>query len=49
MSASPTAEQLIGFKLAADAQERLEDLLYKHQEAGLTPIEQTELECRHTT
>lgn len=44
LSASPTPEQLIGFKLSTAAQARLEDLLYKHREAELTLEEQTELE-----
>ena len=44
LSASPTPEALLAFKISEGAQERLEDLLDKHREATLTPDERVELE-----
>lgn len=44
LSSSPTTEQIVKFKISPDAQERLEDLLYKNREAVLSQSEKTELE-----
>lgn len=44
LAASPTPAALLIFKISPAAQERLEDLLYKHSEAALTPDEHAELE-----
>jgi len=43
LSSSPTTEQIVKFKISPDAQERLEDLLYKNREAVLSQSEKTEL------
>jgi hypothetical protein len=44
LSSSPTTETLAEFKISDAAQERLEDLLYRHREEDLTQAELTELE-----
>jgi hypothetical protein len=44
LSASPTPEQIIAFKLSRQAQERLEDLLWKNREEELALAERTELD-----
>jgi hypothetical protein len=41
---SPTAEQIIAFKISATAQARLDDLLDTHREASLSPEERAELD-----
>jgi hypothetical protein len=45
LATSPTADQIIAFKLSAAAQERLEDLLYKNREEALSPEEKAELDA----
>lgn len=44
LSSSPTTEQIVTFKISPDAQERLEDLLYKNREKILSQSEKTEME-----
>lgn len=44
LTAGPPLEEIIGFKLSTAAQQRLEELLDKQREEGLTPEEQAELE-----
>ncbi len=44
LTADPALEQVAEFKISAPAQERLEELLDKNREAGLTPEEKTQLE-----
>jgi hypothetical protein len=44
LSSSPTAEQIAAFKISDEAQERLEELLDKNREEGLTPEERSELD-----
>lgn len=44
LAASPTLEEVVDFKIADSAQERLDDLLDKNREAELTPEERTELD-----
>ncbi|OLE51161.1 MAG: hypothetical protein AUG51_24290 [Acidobacteria bacterium 13_1_20CM_3_53_8] len=44
LTSSPSTEQIIAFKISAEAQERLNDLLYKNREEVLTQNERTELE-----
>ncbi len=44
LTSSPTPEQLVAFAISETTQERLEDMLYKHREAALTPDEHAELE-----
>jgi hypothetical protein len=44
LAATPTLEQMVEFKIPASAQERLEELLDKQREDGLTVAEQDELE-----
>lgn len=44
LAATPTAQDIVDFKLSSVAQERLEDLLQQQREHTLTPHEQAELE-----
>jgi hypothetical protein len=44
LATSPTAEQIIAFKISAGAQARLEDLLDTHREASLSPEEKATLD-----
>ena len=44
LTSDPALEQVAEFKISAPAQERLEELLDKNREAGLTPEEKTQLE-----
>ena len=44
LSSSPTTEKLTAFQISDAAQERLEELLYRHREEDLTQTEHTELE-----
>ncbi len=44
LAANPTPAQLIAFKISAEAQERLDDVLDQHREASLPPQLQAELE-----
>jgi hypothetical protein len=44
LATSPTAEQIIAFKISAAAQARLEDLLDTHREASLSPEERAALD-----
>lgn len=44
LTADPNLQQVADFKISAPAQERLEELLDKNREAGLTPEEKTQLE-----
>lgn len=44
LSSAPTTEKLSAFQISDAAQERLEDLLYRHREEDLTQTELTELE-----
>ena len=44
LAARPTPEQIIAFKISPAAQERLDDLLDKNQEEGLTETEAAELD-----
>jgi hypothetical protein len=43
IAAGTTPQSVINFKLSAAAQERLEDLVYRHQTGELTPEEKKEL------
>lgn len=44
LTSPPTLEQIADFKISAPAQERLEELLDKNREEGLTPEEKIEME-----
>jgi hypothetical protein len=44
LTSNPALEQVADFKISAPAQERLEELLDKNREEGLTPEEKTQLE-----
>ena len=44
IAAGTTPQSVINFKLSAAAQERLEDLVYRHQTGALTPEEKKELD-----
>ncbi len=44
MASSPTPKQILEFKVSAPLQERVDDLLDKNHEAGLTPPERAEME-----
>lgn len=44
LSTSPTLERIVGYKISAAAQARLEELLEKNREARLTAEETAELE-----
>ena len=44
IAAGTTPQSVIDFKLSAAAQERLEDLVYRHQTGELTPEEKKELD-----
>ncbi len=44
LAARPTSEQILAFKISPAAQERLDDLLDKNQEEGLTEAEAAELD-----
>jgi hypothetical protein len=44
LATSPTAEQIIAFKISAVTQARLEDLLDTHREASLSPEERAALD-----
>ena len=44
LTSSPSTEQIITFKISSEAQERLNDLLYKNREEVLTQNERTEVE-----
>lgn len=44
LATSPTAEQIIAFKISAATQARLEDLLDTHREASLSPEERAALD-----
>lgn len=44
IAAGSTPTTVINFKLSAAAQDRLEDLVYKHQMGELTSIEKKELD-----
>ena len=44
LTSDPALQQVADFKISAPAQERLEELLDKNREAGLTPEEKTQLE-----
>lgn len=44
IAAGTTPQSVIDFKLSAAAQERLDDLVYKHQMGELTPEEKRELD-----
>ncbi len=43
IAAGTTPQSVTNFKLSAAAQERLEDLVYRHQTGELTPEEKKEL------
>lgn len=43
IAAGTTPQSVINFKLSAAAQERLEDMVYRHQTGELTPEEKREL------
>jgi hypothetical protein len=45
LAAGPTAQQIITHKVSAPVQERLEALLNKNREAGLTEDEKAEMEA----
>ncbi|AFZ20781.1 hypothetical protein [Allocoleopsis franciscana] len=44
IAAGTTPQSVIAFKLSTAAQERLEDLVYRHQTGELTPEEKRELD-----
>jgi hypothetical protein len=44
IAAGTTPQSLINFKLSVAAQERLEDLVYRHKTGELTPEEKRELD-----
>lgn len=44
IAAGTTPQSIIDFKLSAIAQERLEDLVYRHNAGELTPEERRELD-----
>jgi len=44
IAAGTTPKSLINFKLSVAAQERLEDLVYRHKTGELTPEEKRELD-----
>lgn len=44
IAAGTTPQSVINFKLSAAAQERLENLVYRHQTGELTPEEKRELD-----
>ncbi len=43
LASGPALEQIVDFKISSSAQERLEDLVDKNREGGLTPAEELEL------
>src|SRR5712691_10474505 len=45
LSARPTAKQVLTHKSSSAVQERLEELLDKNREAGLTPAEEEEMDA----
>ncbi|MBI3913652.1 MAG: hypothetical protein HY327_05635 [Chloroflexi bacterium] len=44
IASAPTREQIITYKVSPEAQERLEELLDKNREEGLSPAESAELD-----
>jgi hypothetical protein len=44
IAAGTTPKSVINFKLSATAQDRLEDLVYRHKTGELTPEEKRELD-----
>ena len=44
IAAGTTPQSVINFKLSATAQDRLEDLVYRHKTGELTPEEKRELD-----
>ncbi len=44
LTSNPTLEQIVDFKITEPAQERLEELLDKNREEGLTPDEKAQME-----
>ncbi len=44
IAAGATPQSVIDFKLSATAQDRLEDLVYRHKTGELTPDEKRELD-----
>ncbi len=44
LASSPTPQRIVDFKISAAAQERLEELLDKNREEGLTEAESAELD-----
>lgn len=44
IAAGTTPQSVIDFKLSSTAQDRLEDLVYRHQTGELTPEEKRELD-----
>jgi hypothetical protein len=44
IAAGTTTQSVIDFKLSATAQDRLEDLVYRHETGELTPDEKRELD-----
>jgi hypothetical protein len=44
LASNPTLEEMVDFKISAAAQGRLEELLNKEKEEGLTPDEKGEME-----
>ena len=45
LCSGPTLEQIIAFKISAQAQERLAELLDKNREEGLSEVENAELDA----
>jgi len=45
LATNPSPDQIIAFKISVEAQERLEDLLDKNREEGLTADETAELDA----
>jgi len=45
LASDPSPEQVVAFRISAAAQERLEDLLEKNREEGLTLVETAELDA----
>lgn len=43
LTSGPTADQLLAYKISDSAQEKLEELLHKNSEEGLTAEEKAEL------